>query len=672
MAKMTDSEVRAIVAARLTDTLGSTDSELRKDREQSMNFYFGRPMGNEIEGRSQVVSKVLMDTVEWAMPSFLRIFANRDAIAFDPVGPEDEEQAKQETGYVNHVFWKKNAGFMIVYCWIKDALLQKVGYVRRRWVNEEKVSFQSFTGLTDDQLVMVLEEYQRYGEVDIVGSEQENELWNLKLKVKHTYGCEKVDCYPPEDVIVDAKCRGDVRQARFVAHIRTDLTRSDLIEMGYPRAKVEKLTDYTWERGRAEETARDSVNESMSREDQEANLASRVIRLLDVETYLDEDDDGVAELRHYFMAGNETLENEEIPEITWDSLTSLPVPHRHAGLSLYDLVEDRQRVATALDRGLLDNTYFSINRRMLYNKNTVSLADMQVNRPGGHVGVDGPVTGQTQPLEYTPMVGQLLPVIEYNDQVVERRTGVGRHSMGLDADVLADSTKGAYMDAVRTANQRIESMARIMAETGFASLMSGIHRDLRRNQDWPTKFKLRNDWVETNPAEWDERTDLTVSVGLGNASKEEIRANLGLMGQAQEKAAQVPGLIQPTNVFALFRRMQTELGFENEPFITDPASPEYKQFMASQQGKTDPYIEGEKIKGDVKLQEKIIESRDKALDRAQERDLTITTLEVESGVDLAKAGIGAEVAHARGANQSRGNGGAAPGEHGAPGGIPGG
>lgn len=672
MAKMTDSEVRATLAARLSDTLGSTDSELRKDRELSMDFYYGRPMGNEIEGRSQIVSKVLMDTVEWAMPSFLRIFANRDAIAFDPVGPEDEEQAKQETGYVSHVFWKKNTGFMITYCWIKDALLQKVGYVRRRWVDEEKVRFKSFTGLTDDQLVMVMEECQSYGEVEIVGSEQENGFWNIKLKVKHKSGSEQVDCYPPEDVVVDSKCRGDVRQARFIAHLRSDLTRSDLIEMGYDREKVKNLTDYTWQRGFSEEQARDSVNETLSREDQEANLASQTIRLLDVETYLDEDDDGIAELRRYFMAGNETLENDEIPEITWESLTALPVPHRHAGLSLYDLVEDRQRVATALERGLLDNTYFSNNRRVSYNKNTVSLADLQINRPGGHVAVDGPPVGQTQPIEYTPIAGQLLPVIEYNEQVIERRTGVGRHSMGADADVLANSTKGAYMDAVRTANQRIESMARIMAETGFASLLGGIHRDLRRNQDWPTKFKLRNEWAETNPAEWDERTDLTVSIGLGNASKEEVRANLGLMAQAQEKAGVVAGLIQPQNVFALFRRMQSELGFENEPFITDPESPEFKQFMQSQQGKTDPYIEGEQIKAQTKLKEADIESRDKTLDRAQKRDLTITELEVKSGVDLAKAGIGAEVAVAGGANAARGNSGAASGEFGPAGGIPGG
>jgi hypothetical protein len=144
-----------------------------------------------------------------------------------------------------------------------------------------------------------------------------------------------------------------------------------------------------------------------------------------------------------------------------------------------------------------------------------------------------------------------------------------------------------------------------------------------------------------------------VSVGLGNASKEEIRANLGLMAQAQEKAAMVPGLIEPANVYALFKRMQTELGLDNENFITDPSKAEPKP------AQPDPYLEAEKMKSQTRLQEKQIDSHDKALDRAQERDLEITKLEVESGVDLAKAGIGAEVALARGAQQQSRRGAAA-------------
>jgi len=120
-------------------------------------------------------------------------------------------------------------------------------------------------------------------------------------------------------------------------------------------------------------------------------------------------------------------------------------------------------------------------------------------------------------------------------------------------------------------------------------------------------------------------------------------------------------LIQPKNVYSLFRRMQTELGLENEDFITDPTSSEFDKATEGD-AQPDPYIAGEKLKAESRMREKQIDAQIKAAELAQERDLAITKMEVESGVDLAKAGIGAEVALARGAQQARGRGGAAPRE----------
>ena len=657
MPKLTDDEQRAIIAARLSDTLNSTDSELRNDREKALDFYYGRPLGNEIEGRSQVVSKDIMDTIEWMMPSFMRIFCTQQAVQFDPVGPEDEVLAKQETGYVTHVLWKKNPGFMLIYEWSKDGLMQKNGYVKYWWQDEEKVCFDEYSGLNDEQLVYTLQELESQGDVEVVGQEQdENGLHAIKVKIKKTYGCARVECVPPEEVIVDRNCRSDIKKAKFVGHLRKNVTRSELIEEGYDKALVKTLTSYVWNADLSESLARDSVNENLNLngENKDQDSASDELQLLECLTYVDADDDGIAELRRYLLAGNETLENEEASEVNWESWTPIPVPHRHTGLSIYDKLEDLQRIKTALTRGLLDNTYFSNARRFAYNKDVVDVGMLQINRPGGHVAVTGSPLGQVVPLEYTPIAGQLLPVIDYIDTVKQTRTGVGRMTTGVDADVLSQSTKGAFQDARSDANQLIEAIARIFAETGLSSLYSSLHKLLMRHQDWQTKFKLRNDWVEVNPADWRERTDLTVSVGLGNASKEEIRANLAAMGAAQEKAAAVPGLIQPQNVFALFRRIQTELGFENESFITDPQSPEYQQYQQSQAGAKDPFVQGEEIKAQANMAGKQLDAQIKREQMDQDRSLKITEMEIDAGVDLAKAGIGAEVAVARGnAAQSR-------------------
>lgn len=653
MAKLTDSDIRAIIESRVR-AAADNSSELSKEREGALDFYYGRPLGNEIEGRSQVVSKDLMDVIEWRMPSLLRVFATQEAVQFDPVGPEDDELAKQETGYVRHVIWKKNDGFMLHYNWLKDGLMQKVGYVKYWWEEQDKLSFDQYSGLSEDQLLLTLMTLSQEGSVEVVGSEQDDQgLWSIKVKIRKTQGAAKIEPVPPEEVLIDRGCRGSVKSAKFVGHLRRNVTRSDLLDMGYDYERIARLTSYSNNSDTTTSIHRDTVNETDD-DDQATDWANEELTLLECYTYIDEDDDGIAELRYFLMGGNDVLEDREAPEIQWCSWTPIPVPHRHVGLSEFDRVEDLQRINTALRRGLLDNVYFTNAPRQVYDKNTIDPVSLSINRPGGHVANDGPVMGSIAPLQNQPIVGNLLPVIDLFQNTLETRTGVGRMTTGVDADVLAQSTKGAYMDAKSSNNQMTEAICRIFAETGLVDLYSSVHRLLMRHQDFTARAKLGADWVEVNPTEWQERANLTVSVGLGNSSKEEIRANLGLMTQAQEKAAMVPGLIQPDNVFALFRRIQVELGFENDAFITDPKSPEYQQFVEAQQGQPDPYLAGEQIKAQTKLQEKAIDSREKALDRDQERALTITELELKTGVDLAKAGIGAEVAIARGAG-AKGN-----------------
>lgn len=667
MPKLSIEEQRAIIGERLSSTLSTTDAELRKDRESALNHYYGRPYGNELEGRSQVVTKDLMDIIEWMMPSLLRIFSTKDAVQFDPEGPEDEELAKQESAYVSHVLWKKNPGFMLMYNWLKDGLMQKVGYVKHYWEEEEKVCFEPYTGLTDDQAELVYQDLQSQGEVAVEGQEQASDgTWSIKFKVTKIYGCEKIVVTQPDEIIVDSKCRGDVKSAQFVGHLRDDLTNSDLIEMGYSKKQLEALTDYVWQNDiRSENIARDTVSENVDSLNPNSDWATRKRRLLECYTYIDADGDGVAEMRHYLMGGNDELENEEFPEIPFCSWTPIPVPHRHVGLSIDDVMEDQQRINTALNRGLLDNVYFTMNPRQVYDKNTIDVESLQINRPGGHVANDGPPGLSIMPIPVQPMAGQILPVIEYTAQTLEKRTGVGRMTSGVDANVLAQSTKGAYTDAKSAANQRIEAIARIFAETGLGTLYSAVHRDLCRHQDWETRFKLKDKWITVNPTEWRERANLTVSVGLGNSTKDELRQNISLMAAAQEKLRMGdPGLVQPKNMFSLFRRFQTEMGFENDEFATDPSSPEYEQFMKSQQGHKDPFVQGEEIKAQAQTQKQQLIEQGKDKDRAQDFALTVTEMELDSHVDLAKAGIGAEVAVARGAAKAGGNGAAAPGQPG--------
>ena len=74
---------------------------------------------------------------------------------FSPFGPEDVQAAQQETDYVNYVFNQKNPGFMVLYSFIKDALLSKMGIVKVWTEVESRTEKETFYDQPDDQFALL-------------------------------------------------------------------------------------------------------------------------------------------------------------------------------------------------------------------------------------------------------------------------------------------------------------------------------------------------------------------------------------------------------------------------------------------------------------------------------------------------------------------------------------
>lgn len=162
MPKMASLELKAMLAAQKADALAAMSAaELAQERSDAMDYYLGN-MEKDMPaqpGRSKAVSTDVADTIEGLMPSLMDIFAGSDEVVrFEPVGPEDEEGAQQETDYVNHVFMQQNPGFMTLYSFIKDALLSKVGIVKVWWEESEQEERETYYDMSDDQFALLAQE----------------------------------------------------------------------------------------------------------------------------------------------------------------------------------------------------------------------------------------------------------------------------------------------------------------------------------------------------------------------------------------------------------------------------------------------------------------------------------------------------------------------------------
>jgi hypothetical protein len=608
--KLTNRDLVAIIRGHRDNSLGTDKGDLGSERATALDHYHGRPYGNEVDGRSQVVSKDLMEAVDWALPAIIRAFVQSGRLGeFSPLGPDDEELAQQESDYLDQVMMRDNPGFMVLHDAIKDTLLLKNGYVKHFWEEEEKISEERYSGLTMDQITMMTQQLEAGGAtVEVKGQEAQIygdvEVFDITLQVKKKCGKLVWMAVPTEEIRVSKRCRGSLQESPFVEHV-TRKTRSDLIEMGMPRDFVYDLPALSGRDNDQQEYARDSVDEESDDEGPTSGDRSMdEIEYCEAYIRVDFDGDGVAELRKVVTVADKIPPGEEwnepIPAVPVTGFVMKRVPHRHVGESLDDELSDLQEIKTTLHRQLLDNLYLTNNSRQVVNEQ-INLKDLLSSTPGGVVRSKGtdPVAGNLMPIVTAPVLDKILPAIDYWDKTKEVRTGI-RPGSDMDPDVLKETTKGAFLEHLNRASQKIEMITRMIAETGVKEAVLQCHALLIRHQNKARTVQLRGKWVPVNPQEWKERTDLKVRVGLGTGSEEEKRQKLqllsGLQGQLMMAATQAPPPVY-AKMYALFEDVAKAMDFDMpERYGIAPQSPEYAQMVKQQQNQPNPQMQIEQMK----------------------------------------------------------------------------
>jgi hypothetical protein len=577
--KFTEEEIVTRIRGEITDSLGYMGDTISKQREQAMQYYYGLPFGNEVAGRSQYVDSTVQDTIEWIKPSLMRVFASGDEmVKFTPHGPEDVAMAQQATDYVNYVFTKDNDGWEILYSWFTDALLSKNGIVKVWWDEYDEEQREEYRGLDETELTALITQEG----VEVVEHteyiEYEQPVHDIVIKRSQYNGRVKVENVPPSEFLISREAK-TIQDARFVCH-RVEKTLSELREM-YPEKDLqpedlgagdEDLMSYSAER--LERYAFDKSARYWEGwgGDEFGDESLRRYWLHESFLRVDQDGDGIAELRKVCTVGSTVLQNEEIDAVPFVSLTPVKIPHKFFGLSLADLVMDLQLYKSTLMRNLMDNMYNQNFGRYAVLEGAANLDDLLTQRPGGVVRVKSP--NAVMPLSTPPLEPYSFQMLEYLDGVRESRAGVSRMSQGLNENALTSHTTATAVNAVMGAAQsRVELIARNFAETGVKELMMRIYELVQKNQDKQRVVMLRNEWVPVRPDAWKDKYDCTVSVALGQGNKDQQMAHLSQMLSFASQAMQggLP-IVTVQNMYNLGASLVKAMGFQNvDDFLTDPS-----------------------------------------------------------------------------------------------------
>lgn len=573
--------------------LSNLTAALSAERALNIDLYLGKNVDPAPEGQSNVIDRTVFETVQWILPSLCAIFANGDdVVTLLPDNQADDAQAKQETAYLNWLIVQKRDWFSLFLEWATDALITKNAYFlvyrdNNRSVDIEKYQEQTAVGISlllQDPNVTIVESHQYpapdlppepvlgpQGEpiVDANGQPMMRPAMLYDVTVRRV-NADKDVCIrvlPPERVKVDQRAfswRIDDRCNYFEYWEETTLT--ELREQGFdiPDDIADDPEIYT-----QEDYARDEYGERRLERYKPSDPSMRRVKARMIWIRVDYDGDGQAELLQLLRVGRRILYKEEVSRIPVASGVACPLPHRHLGIAIADMVSDIQRIKTSILRQGLDNLYLSNNPQKVLNEQAVSIDDALISRPGGIIRATD--INQIR-YEDTPFVfPQAVEGLQYMDQVRQNRTGVNNNFAGIDGSQLTNIQPGTVNQISSMAAQRVEQIARVMA-FAIEDLFSIVHEQVLKMGHKRQTVELQGNWVDVDPGSWKRRNKFKICVAFSAGNKDAQLARLMAIAQAQKEALELKiPVLTPENYYNTLVEVSKAAGFSSPGrFWTDP------------------------------------------------------------------------------------------------------
>lgn len=643
-----DDQLLSIIEEEINRASTGWTSGLSDDREDAMDYYLGRPRGDEREGQSSVISMDVADVLEWILPQAVRAFTMNEAlIQFDAVGEGDEEQAEMESAYVHHVFNKQDDTYEFLYSFIKDALLSKNGVAKTWWCIDNRRTTETYEDLTDEEFAMLVDEEQddqstveplehtEYQQSfptaiaapeliaeaeqkrmqimqEIQAAQQQGAPGNVlqamqaqadaileqtappeeipvtlhALKVRRTRsrGLVKIKCIAPEKFGVSTDTDSLNLEHCRFSYHWEDVMASDLVEEGFSVDFVDDLPDSNDQ----DDEGRDIYDDGNESHDS-IDMSTRRIRVFECYIRLDRDGDGIAEMLKVRAAGPDSyslIDVEEVDGNPFSSITPFILTHKFGGLSIYDKIKQIQDQKTILWRQILDNLYQQNNRRTIIIDGQVNIDDLLTSRPNGVVRALSP--DAVMPFPVDPIGQDGYTMLEYLDKVRTERTGTSPEGTSQAFPVGADTAHG--LERLMTMKEELVGLIiRTMAETGFKRIALQIRDLLMKHQNKAEQVKLAGTWTTIDPSEWRHRYNTTVNVVLGVGDKIRRQASAGEILNRQRELVEGGGLNRLVTEDRIFNALRDwvrfgELGTADDYFL-DPASDEAKQLIQEMENK---------------------------------------------------------------------------------------
>ena len=413
------------------------------------NQTFGRPYGNEIKGKSQIVSQDIRKQLEWMIPSLADPFlSSPDVIKCNPITWEDVPSARQNELLLNTQFCRKFPRYNFLMKSLKVLAMEGTLVVQTGWdYEDEEVEEMMETVVIDPET----------GEEMIIMAKQK--VTKVKKNQPTATVCRN------EDIYIDPTCMDNMDKCQFVIHrYETDLSSLKADGRYKNLDQVEKHEGQVRDNGYYPQdhtyfTFEDKARKKMVMYEYWGNY--------------DVNEDGIAEPIVCSWIGNTVVRLHSNPypdkKPPFIVVPFNAIPFQIYGDSLASVIGDNQKVKTAIIRGVIDNMAQSNNGQVGMKKGSLDIANRKKFLQGNNFEYNGD-KGDFWQGSYNQIPGSAFDVMTLMNNEIESQTGVKSFSGGITGNALGSSATGARGALDATATRRI-SLVRNIAENLIKPLM---------------------------------------------------------------------------------------------------------------------------------------------------------------------------------------------------------
>lgn len=567
---MNNADIVALVRREIEASQGYDADVLATKRELALDYYNGAMVAAP-EGRSQIVSHDVADTVHALLAQIMPVFQS-SIIEFAPQSEEDEPQAQLESDFVR---WQleQSDGYKILSEAAHDALLIANGWIKVTVEEKAEVGSESYSDLSAMQLQFVSQPRQEGEEVKVT---EKGGTYTIKRTM--TTRELKVDCISPDVMLFSTSAdQFDFEELRFVGE-RVLYTSTELKEMGVSKsdiASIEISHDDYWPAIRAREGIYQDRNEQELGGSQDAE---QLRECYDVFMRIDLNDSGSSELRHLRIGGSVLILNEPAECIPYATGSPVPMPHRVQGTGMFELMHQIQDSKTHTLRQYMDNLAVMNGSRIGAVEGQVNMDDLTNGRINGVVRMRSP--DAILPLPAADIGQQAIAGLNYLDSQRSQRGGASVELGDADRQLMQSSAMAAGA-AVDSSEKMAGWYCTNLVNTLLANTYKLIHKRLRYDMPGEVGAKLRGKWSKTDPAQWQERKHMNVTAGMTTSERNRKKQDLMMVMQQQQMAMQNGGMGVITDMSKIYNASADLVRLMDvgapEEYLIDPNSQEAQQ-----------------------------------------------------------------------------------------------